>query len=169
MPASYVHQCVANSICDALSIFENEPLRSAVLAGSEGPDPLFFSVLPAPGPVVPKVGSILHTRKTDEFLLALVPRAALAVHSEHGTECAPLEPSYKQLSEIGVGDISAEEAAYIRCPPGDSRNGHIKSCLKLLSHSTEGGMDISRPCENAVFLASCPCTADKAQDILLAL
>lgn len=71
MPASYVHQCVANSICDALSIFEKEPLRSAVLAGSEGPDPLFFSVLPAPGPVVPKVGSILHTRKTDEFLLAL--------------------------------------------------------------------------------------------------
>lgn len=71
MPASYVHQCVAASICDALSIFEKEPLRSAVLAGSEGPDPLFFSVLPAPGPVVPKVGSILHTRKTDEFLLAL--------------------------------------------------------------------------------------------------
>jgi len=71
MPASYVHQCIAQSVCDALSIFEAAPLRSAVLAGSEGPDPLFFSVLPKPGPVVPKVGSILHTRKTDEFLLAL--------------------------------------------------------------------------------------------------
>jgi len=71
MPASYVHQCIAGSVCDALSIYTSAPLRSAVLAGSEGPDPLFFSVLPSPGPVVPKVGSILHTRKTDEFLLAL--------------------------------------------------------------------------------------------------
>jgi len=71
MPASYVHQCVAKSICDALSLFETKPLRSAVLAGSEGPDPLFFSVFPSPGPIVPKVGSILHTQKTDEFLLAL--------------------------------------------------------------------------------------------------
>jgi len=71
MPASYVHQCVAQSVCDALSRFDREPLLSAMLAGSEGPDPLFFSVLPAPGPVVPKVGSILHTQRTDEFLLAL--------------------------------------------------------------------------------------------------
>lgn len=71
MPASYVHQCIARSICDALSIFDQPPMRSAVLAGSEGPDPLFFSILPAPGPVAPKVGSILHTQKTDEFLLAL--------------------------------------------------------------------------------------------------
>lgn len=72
MPASYVHQCIADSICDALSIFDQPQLRAAVLAGSEGPDPLFFSVLPMPGaPVVPKVGSILHTQKTDDFLIAL--------------------------------------------------------------------------------------------------
>ena len=71
MPASYVHQCIAQSVCAALSLYENPALRSAVLAGSEGPDPLFFSILPAPGPVVPKVGSILHTQKTDDFLLAL--------------------------------------------------------------------------------------------------
>lgn len=71
MPASYVHQSVAQSACDALSLFETDSLRSAVLAGSEGPDPLFFSVLPVPGPVVPKVGSIVHTQKTDDFLLAL--------------------------------------------------------------------------------------------------
>ena len=74
MPASYVHQCVAASACDALSVFplHAPALRSAVLAGSEGPDPLFFSVLALPGaPLVPKVGSILHTRKTDDFLLAL--------------------------------------------------------------------------------------------------
>ena len=43
-----------------------------MLAGSEGPDPLFFSVIACPGaPLVPKVGSLLHTRKTDDFLLAL--------------------------------------------------------------------------------------------------
>lgn len=72
MPASYVHQCVASSCCDALSLFDRPPLRHAILAGSEGPDPLFFSVIALPGaPLVPKVGSILHTRKTDDFLLAL--------------------------------------------------------------------------------------------------
>lgn len=72
MPASYVHQCVAAAVCDALSLFAAPHLRSAVLAGSEGPDPLFFSVLSLPGaPLVPKVGSILHTQKTDDFLLAL--------------------------------------------------------------------------------------------------
>ena len=68
MPASYVHQCAAADICQALSLFEEPRLRYAVLAGSEGPDPLFFSVL---SPNVPKLGSILHTRKTDDFLLAL--------------------------------------------------------------------------------------------------
>lgn len=68
MPASYIHQCVAESACDALSMFAPPSLRSAVLAGSEGPDPLFFSVLT---PNIPKLGSILHTRKTDDFLLAL--------------------------------------------------------------------------------------------------
>ena len=80
MPASYVHQSVASSICDALSLFESPTLRSAVLAGSEGPDPLFFYVIPTPGaPLVPKVGSLLHTRKTDDFLLALADACA---HSE---------------------------------------------------------------------------------------
>ncbi|MBQ7886784.1 MAG: zinc dependent phospholipase C family protein [Clostridia bacterium] len=77
MPASYVHQSVAASVCDALSLFDSPTLRSAVLAGSEGPDPLFFSVIPTPGaPLVPKVGSLLHTRKTDDFLLALADACA---------------------------------------------------------------------------------------------
>ncbi|MGN0997694.1 MAG: zinc dependent phospholipase C family protein [Candidatus Ventricola sp.] len=72
MPASYVHQSVAASACSALDSFDQSALRSAVLAGSEGPDPLFFSVIACPGaPLVPKVGSLLHTRKTDDFLLAL--------------------------------------------------------------------------------------------------
>jgi len=68
MPASYVHQCVASDACNALSLYTQPRLRSAVLAGSEGPDPLFFSVLT---PNVPRVGSVLHTRRTDDFLLAL--------------------------------------------------------------------------------------------------
>ena len=77
MPASYVHQSAAASVCSALSIFESPSLQNAVLAGSEGPDPLFFSVIPRPGaPLVPKVGSLLHTRKTDDFLLALADACA---------------------------------------------------------------------------------------------
>lgn len=77
MPASYVHQSVAAQICGALSLFSSPTLRSAALAGSEGPDPLFFSVIPTPGaPLVPKVGSLLHTRKTDDFLLALADECA---------------------------------------------------------------------------------------------
>ena len=68
MPASYIHQCVAQSACDELFLFDSPSLRAAVLAGSEGPDPLFFSVL---SPSIPKLGHILHTRKTDDFMLAL--------------------------------------------------------------------------------------------------
>ena len=72
MPASYVHQCIAAACCDVLSLFDQPELRHAALAGSEGPDPLFFSVITLPGaPLVPKVGSLIHTRKTDDFLLAL--------------------------------------------------------------------------------------------------
>ena len=72
MPASYVHQSVAASACSALSLYEDPTLRSAVLAGSEGPDPFFFSFFSMPGQTLaPKLGSILHTQKTDDFMLAL--------------------------------------------------------------------------------------------------
>ena len=72
MPASYVHQSVAAKACDTLSMYPESTLRSAVLAGSEGPDPFFFSLFSMPGQTVaPKLGSILHTQKTDDFLLAL--------------------------------------------------------------------------------------------------
>lgn len=76
MPASYVHQSVSDAACRALSLYEEPVLRSAVLAGSEGPDPFFFSMFSLPGtPVAPKLGSILHTQKTDDFLLALCDAA----------------------------------------------------------------------------------------------
>lgn len=72
MPASYVHQSIAGAACDALSLYTDSTLRSAVLAGSEGPDPFFFSLFSMPGTTVaPKLGSILHTQKTDDFMLAL--------------------------------------------------------------------------------------------------
>ena len=77
MPASYVHQSVAQTTCDALSLFVEPTLRSAVLAGSEGPDPFFFSFFSMPGkPVAPKLGSILHTQRTDDFMLALCDACA---------------------------------------------------------------------------------------------
>lgn len=68
MPASYVHQCVARRVSETLSLYTEKSLLNAMLAGSEGPDPLFFSVLTLD---VPRAGSVLHTQKTDEFLLAL--------------------------------------------------------------------------------------------------
>lgn len=72
MPASYVHQCVAQEACARLSLYGEGNAALAVRAGAEGPDPLFFSLLPVPGaPPSPKVGSLIHTQRTDEFLLAL--------------------------------------------------------------------------------------------------
>lgn len=77
MPASYVHQCVAQDACDMLSLYTDPRLRSAVLAGSEGPDPFFFSLFSAPGgPVAPKIGALLHKQKTDDFLIALCDTCA---------------------------------------------------------------------------------------------
>ena len=73
MPASYVHQCVAHSACDALSLYTHPRLRNAVLAGSEGPDPLFFSLLL---PTVPRIASMIHTSRTDDFLIALADACA---------------------------------------------------------------------------------------------
>ena len=72
MPASYVHQCVAKDAAHALGLFEEDQLRAALLAGSEGPDPFFFSLFALPGTLsAPKLGSLMHTKKTGGFLLAL--------------------------------------------------------------------------------------------------
>ncbi|MBR5224714.1 MAG: zinc dependent phospholipase C family protein [Clostridia bacterium] len=72
MPASYVHQCVARDAARPLDLFKDEQLRAALTAGSEGPDPFFFSLIPVPGaPSAPKLGGLMHTRKTGDFLIAL--------------------------------------------------------------------------------------------------
>lgn len=47
MPASYVHQSVAAHAADALSLQDSAAERSALLAGAEGPDPMFFCFRPA--------------------------------------------------------------------------------------------------------------------------
>ena len=67
MPASYVHQSVAAHAADALSLQDSAAERSALLAGAEGPDPMFFCFRPGK-PFAPLVGSLLHTQKTDDFL-----------------------------------------------------------------------------------------------------
>ncbi len=80
MPASYVHQCVARDAARQLGLFGGSQLRAALTAGSEGPDPFFFSFLAFPGsPFAPALGSMMHTSRTDDFLLALSRHCA---HSE---------------------------------------------------------------------------------------
>lgn len=75
MPASYVHQCVARDACKALPF--DSRLRAALCAGSEGPDPFFFSFFALPGaPAAPTLGSVLHTKKTGDFLVALAKACA---------------------------------------------------------------------------------------------
>ena len=75
MPASYVHQSVAAHAADALSLFTSDAERSALLAGAEGPDPMFFCFRPGK-PFAPVVASLLHTQKPDDFLLALCDACA---------------------------------------------------------------------------------------------
>lgn len=80
MPASYVHQCIAGDACARLGLSLSDQAAAALCAGSEGPDPFFFSLLPSPGnPSAPKLGSLVHTQRTDDFLLAL---ARACAHSE---------------------------------------------------------------------------------------
>lgn len=72
MPASYTHQCIAREAAKALDLFADEQLRAALCAGSEGPDPFFFSLIPIPGTrYAPTLGSMMHTQKTNDFLIAL--------------------------------------------------------------------------------------------------
>ena len=77
MPASYTHQCIARDAAKSLGLFADPQLRSALVAGSEGPDPFFFSLIPVPGtPSAPKLGSMMHTKRTGDFLIALAQSCA---------------------------------------------------------------------------------------------
>lgn len=70
MPASYVHQCIARrALAERLAPGE---LLDAALAGAEGPDSFFYAIAPNPGGIYPpRLGSLIHTQRTDDFLLAL--------------------------------------------------------------------------------------------------
>ncbi len=77
MPASYTHQCIARDAARSLSLFKDDQLRAALTAGSEGPDPFFFSLIPVPGTLyAPTLGSMMHTQKTSDFLIALAKACA---------------------------------------------------------------------------------------------
>ncbi|MBP3428167.1 MAG: zinc dependent phospholipase C family protein [Clostridia bacterium] len=76
MPASYVHQSIAADACRRLGVYSAAPLSCAVRAGAEGPDPLFFSftsAITSPGlRFLPRLAAMIHTQRTDEFLLSLM-------------------------------------------------------------------------------------------------
>lgn len=75
MPASYLHQSV---VTDALGVIP------AALAGSEGPDPFFFSPRrDKNGNRLPRLGSVMHHEKTGAFLLALVKNAVTPVQRDY--------------------------------------------------------------------------------------
>lgn len=77
MPASYLHQCIAN---DTIKKLETELginiNEAAFLAGAEGPDPLFFTLKSEKGvQAPPEVGHLLHQQKTGDFLINIAKYA----------------------------------------------------------------------------------------------
>ena len=104
----------------------------------------------------------------DVLLLALIPRAALAVHPEDRAEARPLEPAHQQLAERRVIHLTAEEAANVARPPRNACHAHAQTRLQLLPHRAEGGGNVARPSENGVFLAARPCAAHKRQNLRFA-
>ena len=75
MPASYVHQSVAAHAADALPF--SPPTRSTARCWRARRGLTRCSSASAPGkPFAPVVASLLHTQKTDDFLLALCDACA---------------------------------------------------------------------------------------------
>ena len=86
MPASYVHQSVAAHAADALSLQDSAAERSALLAGAEGPDPMFFHGFwrcKARGFSFRKLGLHLHAVRCPEFLWELVAGAETSVQKAY--------------------------------------------------------------------------------------
>ena len=69
MPASYIHICAAS---DAILKWAPEDEKidlNAVLAGAEGPDPLFYSFITKKGKQsLPELASLMHKTRTGAFL-----------------------------------------------------------------------------------------------------
>ncbi len=69
MPASYVHICAASRAVLKWAPEKEEIILDAVLAGAEGPDPLFYSFIPKKGRTgAPKLGTLIHKKRTGAFL-----------------------------------------------------------------------------------------------------
>ncbi len=73
MPASYVHQSVALASARKADLHFENLLRSAYLAGCEGPDPLFYGFYRSTfTEQSPAAGIMLHRTSTESFLCALL-------------------------------------------------------------------------------------------------
>lgn len=71
MPASYTHQSIALKAAARVGL---SPVP-AYLAGSEGPDPLFFSFMNPRPSTAPIAGTMMHRTHTGAFLCALLESA----------------------------------------------------------------------------------------------
>ena len=100
MPASYVHQSIANTVCDRLHCYYEKSMRDIVLAGAEGPDPLFYCFLIPQRydrAYAPTLASAMHRKKTNDFLIALLgtsseSRSILTGGSGTVAECSRILP-----------------------------------------------------------------------------
>ncbi|MBR5287754.1 MAG: zinc dependent phospholipase C family protein [Clostridia bacterium] len=148
MPASYVHQCIAKDTCDSLHLFEDDQLCAALLAGSEGPDPFFFSVIPLPGALsVPKLGSLMHTKKTGDFLIALAKACSASEITR--AYCCGFFSHY-------AADTTCHPFVYAHSLQADGQYSGVIHCT--LEHGLETlfyrrrGNDIDLPTQMAGFL-----------------
>ena len=75
MPASYTHQCIARAAFQKTQCCI-DPHPAAILAGAEGPDPLFFTLLYfGRGTSPSSMGHLLHEERSADFLTALLKGA----------------------------------------------------------------------------------------------
>jgi hypothetical protein len=57
----------------------------------------------------------------------------VSVEPHDRTEGTPFKPAYEEFMEIRIIDIAAVKSAYVRSPPGNTRQPHIESCNQLIS------------------------------------
>ncbi|MBQ7487256.1 MAG: zinc dependent phospholipase C family protein [Clostridia bacterium] len=75
MPASYVHQSVALASLRQLGRSLDKPMLAACLAGSEGPDALFYGFYRGKPGLATTAGIRMHRERTDTFLCTLMAQA----------------------------------------------------------------------------------------------
>ena len=83
---------------------------------------------------------------------------SVPMQSNNRAEGSPLEPPYQKLSECRVLRVASNEAPDVCCPPGNSCNPHIQTGTQLLAETFPIAVNVSRPNECSISLASCPRT-----------